>query len=182
MSETLPEGIQAATGEDRFAEDSDFVRIFKRGIGGVWDMNTAETRAKLHRSWQLIVQAYSQRSLTKETDKLAALLGIIDEMSRCTSDRLVSGVWEKFLPMDLLWCVYGPGCPTIGSLIGYSGRLGPPGVRLKEFRGELFFYSSNLDCDYELSTPDSIILVESLLTNHSSILVMAQCQGKYSLY
>lgn len=140
-SEIRPEGLLTAR-EETFAHDEDFVRVFKRGIGGLLDLTVPEYRSKFHRSWQLVVQAYSRRNLTKESDRYAAILGIVTAIGRCTRDKFISGVWEDFLPFDLLWCVYGPGCPTMGSSLGLTGKLGPAGSRVREFQGKCFYPST----------------------------------------
>ena len=84
-SESTPQGLAEASGEE-FMKDRDYIRIFKKGIAGLLNLTTPEVCEKFFRAWLLIVQAYSRRGLTKETDKIAAIFGIVDQISRRTND------------------------------------------------------------------------------------------------
>lgn len=91
-SESAPEGLSAMS-DEAFMKDGDYIRIFKKGIAGLLNLTTPEFCEKFFRAWLLIVQAYSRRSLTKETDKIAAIFGIVDEVSQRTNDSFLMGVW-----------------------------------------------------------------------------------------
>ena len=138
-SELAPEGSTLLFGET-FREDRDYITTFKKSVAGLLDLNDSDIRERFYRSWMLIVQEYSRRSLTKETDKMAAIYGIIKEISRCTSDDFSMGVWRKYFWRGLMWCVFGPGCPVAENLVGYSGRLGPVGERHGESIGRVKDY------------------------------------------
>jgi Heterokaryon incompatibility protein (HET) len=58
-----------------------------------------------HEGWKRIVERYSVYELTKQTDKLIALAGIAEMMSRQISGLYVAGMWEKYLASQLLWRV-----------------------------------------------------------------------------
>jgi Heterokaryon incompatibility protein (HET) len=54
-------------------------------------------------TWQVIVSTYSRCKLTRESDKLAALLGIVDLLRRAYLDDNIAGIWRGHLPAALLW-------------------------------------------------------------------------------
>lgn len=58
--------------------------------------------------WYIIAARYSIRKLTYPSDKLPALSGLAAQMSSSitpfTSDRYLSGIWERDLFYGLLWC------------------------------------------------------------------------------
>ncbi|CVK90869.1 related to tol protein [Fusarium proliferatum] len=64
-------------------------------------------------TWHRSVQEYSRLNLTFESDKTIALAGVAQRMQRTRQDdRYLAGIWEKNLPLDLLWMVWPT--PTIG--------------------------------------------------------------------
>lgn len=134
-SEAVPEGSTEAK-RDSYMDDKDYVRTLKRGISGTLNLNDPSTKETFRRAWFLTVQEYSRRQLTKEKDQIAALYGVIDEITKCTGDRFFVGAWKDDFLRSLLWCVFGPGCPVTQNLVGYSGRLGPAGKRRAAFRGK----------------------------------------------
>jgi hypothetical protein len=58
----------------------------------------------LHKSnWYHLVNAYSQKQLTCETDKLPALSAIAQEIQRLTNYTYVAGLWKEDIIHGLLW-------------------------------------------------------------------------------
>ena len=60
--------------------------------------------------WGSIVQAYTRRNLTKPEDKLVALSGLAEQMSRSLKSEHVgyaAGLWEENLIYQLLWSTSG---------------------------------------------------------------------------
>jgi hypothetical protein len=55
--------------------------------------------------WKIIVEQYSDRQLTKATDKLIALEGIRAEYQKKSGDTYLNGIWQNALPDQLLWQV-----------------------------------------------------------------------------
>lgn len=53
--------------------------------------------------WEYIVQEYTERSLTYQKDKLIALAGIAEELSRVWKDTYLAGLWKRDLIRQLLW-------------------------------------------------------------------------------
>lgn len=59
--------------------------------------------------WQHIIENYSSRNLSKYSDKLMALSGIVQALLKRTSNVYLAGLWKKQLYMQLLWSVnYSP--------------------------------------------------------------------------
>jgi Heterokaryon incompatibility protein (HET) len=85
--------------------------LFTKG-GLCWNCKTicvdergAATYVARHSEWGLILQDYSNRELTVETDRLIALQGLVNEMQKNTLDRYHAGIWEADLSSHLLWMV-----------------------------------------------------------------------------
>ncbi|EWY89974.1 hypothetical protein FOYG_07612 [Fusarium oxysporum NRRL 32931] len=58
-------------------------------------------------TWHRTVQEYSRLNLTYESDKTIALAGVAQRMQRTWPDDIyLAGIWEKHLPLDLLWMVW----------------------------------------------------------------------------
>jgi hypothetical protein len=60
-----------------------------------------DTRIKS--GWQHVAEEFSVRDLSFKTDRLAALLGIAEDIEGSVADHFAAGLWEKNLPYDLLW-------------------------------------------------------------------------------
>ncbi|KAK0657920.1 heterokaryon incompatibility protein-domain-containing protein, partial [Cercophora newfieldiana] len=101
----------------------DWARLYKGGIGGLLDLsggdsiNSSKDVALFYKSWLLIVQAYSERKITKGSDRLAALAGIAVEFQKATGDAYHAGLWERYMWRELLWYVPSSGSPT------FDGRV-----------------------------------------------------------
>ncbi|KAH8888138.1 HET-domain-containing protein, partial [Thozetella sp. PMI_491] len=65
-----------------------------------------ENPAKAHQSWWTCVEDYSNRKLTKESDKFAALAGLIKAFP--LDAKPIAGLWEDDIHFGLLWCTRGP--------------------------------------------------------------------------
>jgi hypothetical protein len=54
-------------------------------------------------SWRAILERYTGCKLTYATDKLIAISGIADVLSRATGEEMVHGLWKNHLWRELLW-------------------------------------------------------------------------------
>ncbi|KAF4958964.1 hypothetical protein FGADI_2043 [Fusarium gaditjirri] len=64
-------------------------------------------REKDQLAWHRSVQEYSRLNLTYESDKTIALAGVAQLMQQTRpDDKYLAGIWEKYLPLDLLWMVW----------------------------------------------------------------------------
>ena len=70
-SESFPGGIPGFYDTDLKLED---LRFFKDVVLGA--SNHLPSQVRLYESWKKVVETYSEREMTKETDKVAALLGV----------------------------------------------------------------------------------------------------------
>ncbi len=59
--------------------------------------------------WCMLVEDYSRRSLTISSDKLPALLGLVEEVRKRVSYTYFAGLWEQGLYCSLLWKAFIPG-------------------------------------------------------------------------
>lgn len=55
--------------------------------------------------WQIIVEEYTSRAMTKAEDRLPALAGLAAQYSKKTGYKYVTGLWSEELPITLLWSV-----------------------------------------------------------------------------
>ncbi|KAI0529795.1 heterokaryon incompatibility protein-domain-containing protein [Xylaria digitata] len=63
-------------------------------------------QAEFHVRWFDLVEPYSTRHLTKDSDKVIALLGVAQFIQQKTGFRFVAGLWERVLPFNLLWTLH----------------------------------------------------------------------------
>lgn len=63
------------------------------------------TRLCQHKTWYDLVSEYSQRTLTRASDKLPALSGIADMINSITKDVYLAGHWQRELDRSLFWTV-----------------------------------------------------------------------------
>lgn len=61
---------------------------------------TAQTRI-----WHLLVTDYSARHLTRESDRLIAIQGLVSLFSEVRKDQCYAGLWGRTLQEDILWKV-----------------------------------------------------------------------------
>ena len=79
---------------------------------GLYSMRLAQKLANHqsspYNSWHDLVDTYSVRQLTYETDRLPALSGVASKIQEIVQSRYLAGLWECNLPNDLCWSVdYG---------------------------------------------------------------------------
>jgi hypothetical protein len=86
---------------NKSTSSSEIIR-FKRALGGFRSTSMALTR-QAHTSWQQIVHSYTRRNLSKDTDKLMAIMGIAKYTGDIMNDTFLVGLWRSQLWRDLLW-------------------------------------------------------------------------------
>lgn len=82
----------------RFTTDA--VQAFK--VNKLLEMND-ELPNRTYFQWRDAVSQYSQRALTKGTDKLPALAGLADVVAKRKKGRYCAGIWEDDMPFGLWW-------------------------------------------------------------------------------
>jgi hypothetical protein len=64
-----------------------------------------DIQKQAHSSWQRIIECYSVKELTNQTDRLVAILGIAQYMENIIQTQFLCGLWRQYLWRDLLWSV-----------------------------------------------------------------------------
>jgi hypothetical protein len=106
--------------------DTKYLQNYKEGLISV-------DGEGLHHAWLRVIEDFSQRKLTFETDRLVAISGIASEFAKATGDRYLVGLWRRDLWRALMWSVCAAGSP----LFGVDNRqYGPLGQRPTTVRGE----------------------------------------------
>jgi len=59
--------------------------------------------------WNNVITAYSETSVTYGKDKLIALSGMTKYMRAVLQDTYLAGLWQRYLPSQLLWTYEAPG-------------------------------------------------------------------------
>ncbi|KAF3763647.1 HET-domain-containing protein, partial [Cryphonectria parasitica EP155] len=61
-------------------------------------------------TWEMVVKAYCDRSLSLPTDKILAISGIAERFASSTPGigRYAAGLWEEGLPTSLMWQTWDP--------------------------------------------------------------------------
>ncbi|KAI4179743.1 MAG: hypothetical protein LQ348_005335, partial [Seirophora lacunosa] len=63
-----------------------------------------ESTDELYNLWENLCHMYSEKQLTKVSDKLVALAGLANEFhERIPDDSYVAGMWRSTMPRSLLW-------------------------------------------------------------------------------
>jgi hypothetical protein len=68
-------------------------------------LHTPQGKAAFHCAWYDIVEIYSIRALTRESDRLIALTGIASFIAASTGGKFLAGTWKSTLLLNLLWNV-----------------------------------------------------------------------------
>jgi hypothetical protein len=81
--------------------DSEWVLPLKMGIGGRKDM----WRDDPFEEWERIIGLYTRMHLTNQSDKLAAISGLVRELVNRTEKKLtyIAGLWKEVFITELLW-------------------------------------------------------------------------------
>jgi Heterokaryon incompatibility protein (HET) len=114
----------------------DWHQYFQAAIGELLDnmeMSGSDMK-KLYQCWLCIIENYSQRGLTKGSDKLTALAGLASEFGRVTQDSYLSGLWGRYLWRQLLWSVASEGAPLFNKEV--PSKIPEPRL-VPDFLGEL---------------------------------------------
>ncbi|RAQ50242.1 hypothetical protein AFGD_012084 [Aspergillus flavus] len=57
-----------------------------------------------YRGWYEMIEEYTQRSITHQSDRFPALSGVADAIAQTSRDAYLAGIWRKGLIEGLLWC------------------------------------------------------------------------------
>src|SRR6202034_4113352 len=56
-------------------------------------------------AWHYLIESYSVRQLTFETDKLPAVSGVASRIHEIVGSEYLAGLWKANMPMELCWSV-----------------------------------------------------------------------------
>ena len=73
----------------------------------MWPRGRDLTMNYIYDYWELLLGEYCRRTLTKSSDKLAAIRSIAEEMKEVSGMDYISfaGMWRPYIQRELLWCV-----------------------------------------------------------------------------
>lgn len=83
----------------------------RSGMRGAFELlwrfkgTTLAEKVEFHQSWYEMVEQYSARKLTRESDRLKAMSGIAYFIQKNTTLQYTAGLWKEMLAFDLLWVV-----------------------------------------------------------------------------
>ncbi|KAH8586990.1 heterokaryon incompatibility protein-domain-containing protein [Bisporella sp. PMI_857] len=83
----------------------------RSGIRGAFELlwrfagSTLAEKVEFHQSWYEMVEKYSARRLTRQSDKLKAFHGIAYLVQENTALHYIAGLWKEMLVFNLLWIV-----------------------------------------------------------------------------
>lgn len=82
---------------------TDYIETFKQGISGLIDIrNDQDAAEEFHSAWYLLIENYSRRNLTYETDRFAAMASMVYTMQHASGDKCLAGIWKQHIWRDLL--------------------------------------------------------------------------------
>lgn len=129
-------------------------RMYERVRGRLSDLTG------VRENWSFIVQQYSRRSLTRETDRFPALSGLTKAVEDRGLGRFVAGLWTENLPRCLAWICSKGGVRTdvyVAPSWSWASIAGghPIAYRMlhEEFDNSLN-YLEILDVTFELAGPN----------------------------
>ncbi|MCJ1456329.1 hypothetical protein MMC28_006690 [Mycoblastus sanguinarius] len=109
--ETYPEGLPFENASRNFRKGlnpiMDGARARDRLVGSLPQLDAVKFDALY--LWNSIIQAYSPGFLTNEGDKPIALSGMAKYMQSLSHDIYIAGLWQRYLPSQLLWHYHPPG-------------------------------------------------------------------------
>ena len=102
--ETVPNGLQnhpAHSWHDVFFKSHDPLR---HGLSDtVFTLGTHRPEPPFFSTWGRLVEAFSAGGLTKDSDKLVAILGIANALASQTKFEYIAGLWNYYVPVQLMW-------------------------------------------------------------------------------
>lgn len=103
-SESSP--IAASLLYDSDPDETWALKLIRRTLAG--STNTVTLRRTIADIWTQIIKNYSSRKLTRQSDKLIALEGILKPLASILKDEPVAGMWRDQLWRQLIWWVVKP--------------------------------------------------------------------------
>ncbi|OCL13408.1 HET-domain-containing protein [Glonium stellatum] len=148
----------------------------------------AEDRANIFKYWKDLVEGFTDRLLTYDSDVLPALSGLASMVQRKLTDDYLAGIWRNDLPMGLLWSISRPAFTLNADsfellksldrkeihprILPYMPRR-VEGVNLPTWswasiRGSTSYRDKWLDPDCELYEPATVVHVSDTLASENT--------------
>jgi hypothetical protein len=77
------------------------LKLIRRTLAG--SLNDSTLRSRISDAWLEIIKNYSARVLTKQSDRLIALKGVIEPLKAILHEDQVAGMWRENLWVQLTW-------------------------------------------------------------------------------
>ncbi|KAK1778434.1 heterokaryon incompatibility protein-domain-containing protein [Copromyces sp. CBS 386.78] len=108
-SESFPSSIETERWDDLHNRRTIFQHQWENLVSGV-SVNISD--AKRRKAWELLVQTYFSRSLTKASDRLVAISGIAEQLGGRWGQGVtyLAGLWSYRLVQGLLWSMAADRC------------------------------------------------------------------------
>ncbi|KAI0468076.1 heterokaryon incompatibility protein-domain-containing protein [Xylaria cf. heliscus] len=116
-------------GEHRAAEEGDFALVVEDQLGRIRRSATSLTTVfnsrkrevegvtevpdHRHTEWYAMIEDYTSRDITKDSDRLPALLGLRVALESQIDDIYLAGIWLKGLLEGLTWCAASSDKPLV---------------------------------------------------------------------
>jgi len=101
---------------------------------------------KILAKWQAILSEYVHTRLTVATDRLPAITGVINKLISLTGWTNHFALWERFMPMELLWRVADGGCVPSTARVGPSWAWAGLGSLGSDWDLDLNDVKETVDC------------------------------------
>jgi hypothetical protein len=104
VSDTFPEPHQSSHLSSIWQTSNSSSSVFSRPIR----TPTLEQQGVNDLGWYTMLEDYTRRSITKDTDRLPALSGLSRLAQDARSDAYLAGIWQSSLLEGLMWCSVSP--------------------------------------------------------------------------
>ena len=105
--EVFPQGFSVDYNSYSAKGTVNFKRVFKALEPGAYVSKNDEGFVMYGKTpytdWQFILETYSNANLTKPTDKLVAIAGLVQEWAVRSQDTYLAGLWKNDIHRQLLW-------------------------------------------------------------------------------
>jgi hypothetical protein len=110
-------------------------------------------------AWHRIVEQYSRRDLTIQSDKLPAISGVASKIEKATGSAYIAGLWKDNLASDLLWSVSPEPTSKLATPILETYRA--PTFSWASLSAPISYYTPDPE-DQEIFTPTTTLLSSSV--------------------
>lgn len=113
MSASEMSPISASLLHDQYPDETWALKLIRKTLAESTAVGTL--RQRIADVWTQVIQNYSSRELTRPSDKLVALQGVLQPLSLLLKDDPIAGMWHNQLWKQLIWWVAKPYKSTIAN-------------------------------------------------------------------